>query len=45
MLGPEGDTEIYEYANGKELLGRELKLRAEEINGARTMIYRFIADP
>jgi hypothetical protein len=45
MLGPEGDTKIYEYAKGKELLGRELKLRAEEINGARTMIYRFIAEP
>lgn len=45
MLGSEGDTKIYEYAKGKELLGRELKLRAEEINGARTMIYRFIAEP
>jgi hypothetical protein len=45
MLGPEGDTKIYEYAKGKELLGRELKLRAEEVNGARTMIYRFTAEP
>ena len=45
MLGPEGDTKIYEYPKGKELVGRELKLRAEEVNGARTMIYRFMAEP
>jgi hypothetical protein len=45
MLGPDGDKKEYVYENGAELLGREFKLRVEEINGQRVLIHRFIAEP
>ncbi len=44
MLGAEGDKKEYIYEDGEELLGREFKLRAEEINGQRVLIHRFTAE-
>lgn len=44
MLGPDGNTKIYQYPNGEQLLGRVLTLRAEEITGHRVLIYRFRAE-
>jgi hypothetical protein len=44
MLGPEENVKIYQYPNGEELLGKVLKLRAEEINGHRVLIHRFKAE-
>ncbi|WP_145251764.1 hypothetical protein [Aeoliella mucimassa] len=43
MLGPDGNTKLYQYPNGEQLLGNTLRLRAEEINGSRVLIYRFKA--
>ncbi|MGI9455747.1 MAG: hypothetical protein ACR2NU_04250 [Aeoliella sp.] len=44
MLGPEGNTKIYQYPNGEELIGQVLKLRAEEMAGNRVLIHRFTAE-
>ncbi len=44
LLGAEGDKKEYIYESGEELLGREFKLRAEEINGQRVLIHRFTAE-
>ncbi|MEM9186517.1 MAG: hypothetical protein AAGB00_08495 [Planctomycetota bacterium] len=51
--GPEPDIKTYTYANGRELTGdpalgiepAEIRLRAEEIDGPRVLIQRFIAAP
>lgn len=43
MLGPDGNTKTYKYSNAEELLGQVLKLRAEQIDGSRVLVYRFIA--
>jgi hypothetical protein len=42
-LGPHRDTKRYRFPNGKELIGKTISLRAEEIGGERTFNYRFIA--
>ncbi|MEN1678351.1 MAG: hypothetical protein AAGJ46_02075 [Planctomycetota bacterium] len=44
-LGPEPDVKTYTYSQGEELIGRELKLIAREIDGPRVLIQRFIATP
>ncbi|MEM1303800.1 MAG: hypothetical protein AAGG46_02830, partial [Planctomycetota bacterium] len=44
QLGPEGDEKTYAYSNGEELLGAELKLRVEEVDGSRVIVHRFIAE-
>ncbi|MEM6329345.1 MAG: hypothetical protein AAF790_03740 [Planctomycetota bacterium] len=43
-LGPELDKKTYTYAAGENLLGEELKLRVEEIDGARVLIKRFVVE-
>jgi hypothetical protein len=42
-LGRGKDVKFYRYANGRELLGKTLYLKAEEIDGLRTLNYRFEA--
>ncbi len=44
MLGSDGNSKIYQYPNGEQLLGKVLTLRAEEITGNRVLIYRFRAE-
>jgi hypothetical protein len=41
-LGRGKDVKFYRYANGRELLGKTLHLKAEEIDGPRTLNYRFV---
>jgi hypothetical protein len=43
-LGASPDTKIYRYPNGAELLGAELWLRAEEVNGSRVLNHRFVVE-
>jgi hypothetical protein len=42
-LGKNPDHKIYHVPNGRDLVGKELWLRLEEVNGLRTLKYRFIA--
>ncbi|MEM6799274.1 MAG: hypothetical protein AAF589_07140 [Planctomycetota bacterium] len=44
-LGPEPDIKTYIYSSGEDLVGGEIRLRAEEIDGARVLIERFVAEP
>jgi hypothetical protein len=39
------DVRVYRVENGKELLGKQLSLRAEEIGGNRVLNYTFVAEP
>jgi hypothetical protein len=41
-LGATPDRTVYRYHNGKALLGKELTLEAEEINGERVLKCRFL---
>ncbi len=43
QLGPERDLKRYRVPNGKELIGKVITLRAEEIGGERTYNFRFVA--
>ena len=44
-LGPTPDRKVYRYPNGPDLVGKELLLEAEEVNGERVVKYRFsVAD-
>jgi hypothetical protein len=43
QLGQGADLKVYRLPDGRELLGQTLWLRAEEINGPRTLNYRFVA--
>jgi hypothetical protein len=38
------DVKTYRLQNGKELLGKTLWLRAEEIDGRRVLNYRFVVE-
>jgi len=38
------DTRVYRLAEGRELIGQELWLRAEEIGGPRVLSQRFVAE-
>jgi hypothetical protein len=42
-LGRGKDIKFYRYANGRDLLGKMLYLKAEEVDGLRTLNYRFEA--
>lgn len=44
QLGEEIDHKTYVYTNGEELVGAGLKLRMEELDGERVLIYRFLAE-
>jgi hypothetical protein len=41
-LGASTDAKVYRYPHGSQLLGAELWLRAEEVNGSRVLNHRFI---
>ncbi|HYO23700.1 MAG TPA: hypothetical protein VEQ85_02005, partial [Lacipirellulaceae bacterium] len=43
-LGGSPDTKIYRYTDGAELVGAELWLRAEEVNGSRVLNHRFVVE-
>ena len=43
-LGQEQDTKIYRFAKGRELLGKQLWLRCEEVGGQRVLNQRFVAE-
>ena len=43
-LGGSADIKIYRYAQGRELIGKELWLHAEEVGGSRVINHRFIAE-
>lgn len=45
QIGPEPDIKSYTYSGGEELIGGEIKLRVEEIDGPRVLIQRFVAEP
>ena len=44
QLGDSQDTKIYYYPHGEDLLGTELWLRAEELDGPRVLNHRFTAE-
>jgi hypothetical protein len=43
-LGISTDTKTYRYPDGAQLLGAELWLRAEEVNGVRVLNHRFVVE-
>jgi hypothetical protein len=43
-LGGSTDTKTYRYPDGAQLLGAELWLRAEEVNGVRVLNHRFVVE-
>ncbi|MEO0528979.1 MAG: hypothetical protein AAF266_00230 [Planctomycetota bacterium] len=45
QLGAEVDKKRYTFLDTDGLLGEELRLRVEEINGSRVLIHRFRVDP
>jgi hypothetical protein len=42
-LGKEIDRKVYRFGNGRALLGKEMLLELEELNGPRELRYRFVA--
>ena len=44
-LGQGRDLKTYRLPDGKQLLGKTLWLRAEELGGSRVLNYRFVAEP
>lgn len=44
-LPPGIDVKVFRLPNGKELIGKSLWVRAEEINGPRVLNYRVTAEP
>jgi hypothetical protein len=42
-LGKNPDRKVYRVADGGDLVGKELWLELEELNGPRTLKYRFVA--
>ena len=42
-LGKSPARKVYRVANGGDLVGKELWLELEELNGPRTLKYRFVA--
>jgi hypothetical protein len=43
-LGANPDNKTYRYPDGAQLIGAELWLRAEEVNGSRVVNHRFIVE-
>ncbi|QDT67171.1 hypothetical protein MalM25_00680 [Planctomycetes bacterium MalM25] len=44
-LGPDVDKKHYTYLNPKGLIGLEMRLKIEEVDGRRELIHRFKVDP
>jgi hypothetical protein len=42
-LGPNVDRKIYRFRDGKQLVGQQMLLEIEELNGPRFLRYRFVA--
>lgn len=42
-LGQDMDLKVYRFQHGEELLGKEMMLDIEEVNGQRVIKYRFVA--
>jgi len=42
-LGPNPDRKVYRFADGYKLVGEEMQLELEELNGPRVLKYRFVA--
>ena len=42
-LGRELDRKVYRFPDGRSLLGKEMLLEIEEVNGQRVLKYRFVA--
>ncbi len=45
QLGAEVDKKTYTYLDGRSMIGNEMKLRIEEVDGNRVLIRRFIVQP
>lgn len=43
-LGDSPDSKTYRYPDGAQLIGAELWLRAEEVNGVRVLNHRFVVE-
>ena len=39
------DVQVYRIEDGRDLIGTELSLRAQEIDGPRLLHYTFVAEP
>jgi hypothetical protein len=42
-LGHEPDRKVYRFPDGRDLVGKEMLLEIEEVNGQRVLKYRFVA--
>jgi hypothetical protein len=42
-LGPTLDRKVYRFPDGRDLVGKEMLLEIEEVNGQRVLKYRFVA--
>jgi hypothetical protein len=42
-LGHEPDRKVYRFPDGQDLVGKEMLLEIEEVNGQRVLKYRFVA--
>src|SRR5262249_4113435 len=42
-LGPTMDRKVYRFPDGQDLVGKEMLLEVEEVNGPRVLKYRFVA--
>jgi len=42
-LGEDVDRKVYRYSGGQELVGKEMLLEIEELNGPRVLKYQFVA--
>lgn len=45
QLGPDLVKKRFTYLNADDLIGQEMRLRVEEIDGRRVLIHRFMVDP
>jgi hypothetical protein len=43
-LGPSVDRKVYRFPDGADLIGNEMLLEIEELNGPRIVRFRFVAD-
>jgi hypothetical protein len=42
-LGPNVDRKVYRFPNGSDLVGKQMLLEIEELNGPRVLKYQFVA--
>ncbi|QDS97742.1 hypothetical protein [Adhaeretor mobilis] len=45
QLGASEDLQVYRLKDGANLIGKEIWLRAEEVDGSRVLNHRFVAEP